>query len=153
MHLLGGGVLRQSIIRQERASYKTLLVRKNREMRLWELVIFLIAFLAIISLYEQRSPAFIISTILVAIITLGGTPYIYQQFKHPRYVLTSAELIIYLGRREERYPLIQIERTYDLPHFFRLNGKKRPLLVSNAFLEDLSDELSRIERQNKKKKR
>lgn len=149
----GGCGLPERIIREESSSYKTLLVRKNREMRVWELVLFLLGLFAIISLYEARSPAFITSTVLLAIVALAVTPYTYRQIKRPRYVLTTTELIFYFGNREERFPLAQVERTYDLPHFVRLNGKKRPLLVSNAFLEDLFEQLDKLQRQNKKKKR
>lgn len=140
----------QDIIREERTSYGTLLVRKNWEMRLWELIVFLLPFFVIMSLYEARTPAFMTSTVLAAIVSLFGTPYVYQHIKRPRYVLTAGELCIFLGNRETRYPLTHVSRTHDLPHFVRLNGKKRPLLVSNTFLQDLFDQLDQKNKQIKR---
>lgn len=133
-----------SVIYEEQTPYTVLLYRKSGLMRLWETVLFLTGFAGVFWFYPYRSSPFIMATIAMAATVIFGFPALFRAVYRPRYTLYKDKLVIHMGKRMEEIPLAQIEPAYDLPYFFRIQGKRRPLLVSNQFLNELQAQLEII---------
>ncbi|BCU80473.1 hypothetical protein JIR001_02560 [Polycladomyces abyssicola] len=135
-----------SVIYEEQTPYSVLLYRKSGLMRLLETGLFLAGFAGLFLLFPYRSVPFIMGTIVVAAVVIFGFPALFRALYRPRYVLYEDKLVIYMGNQREEIPLVQIEPAYDLPYIFRIRGKRRPLLVSNQFVDQLQAQLEIIRR-------
>ncbi|MCS1352142.1 hypothetical protein [Mechercharimyces sp. CAU 1602] len=135
-----------SVIREEATSYTILLYRKSPTTRYIEMGLFLVGFFVLLSFFEVRSTPFIIALLMVAAVIMFGFPVLYRVVVHPRYALYADRLEVRVGRKTSVYPLLDLERTYDLGHIFRskLHNKKIYLLVSDDFLTALRSQLKKV---------
>jgi hypothetical protein len=134
------------VIYEEQTPYSVLIYRKSGLMRLLETGLFLAGFAGVFLLFPYRSAPFIMGTIVVAAAVIFGFPALFRALYRPRYVLYEDKLVIHMGNKSEEIPLVQIEPAYDLPYIFRVRGKRRPLLVSNQFVDQLQAQLEIIRR-------
>jgi hypothetical protein len=141
-----GGEMDSSVIYAEETPYSVLLYRKSGLMRLVETGLFLAGFAGVFLLFPYRSTPFIMGTIVAAAVVIFGFPALFRALYRPRYVLYEDKLVIHMGNRREEIPLVHIEPAYDLPYIFQIQGKRRPLLVSNQFLDQLQAQLEIIRR-------
>lgn len=136
---------------EESSSYQTLLYRKNRTMRYVEIVIFLVGLGLIWSLLIYRTASFNIAVISLAVILYFISPLFYRIIAKPHYALYADRLEVRTGKKVESIPLVEIIREHDLPYIYRIRKKRTPVLVSNAFLDELNAQLEVIKRGSKKR--
>lgn len=139
------------VIIKEVSSYKTLLFRKGMAYRILETVIFILGIIIAFYMIGENNLQFKLSAVAIAALVVGGSPFVYQALLHPTYTLTKTELWISVGQKEQMVPLANISPSYDLRYMYYLNGKKKPLMVSDQFLEVLNQELWRIRHLKKHK--
>ncbi len=139
-----------NIIQQEMPTYGTLFFRKSSKVRLFETLLFVILVFFMYASYGYTT-FFKLAAVISAIISVSISPLIYKLLYQPEYLLTETELIIKTFKKEERIPLVLMEKTYDLRYFYYIKGEKRIVAVSNSFLEQLDHQLLLIKKANKKK--
>lgn len=137
-----------AVIRQESPGYGTLLLRKSGKVKMGETLIFIVILILLYAFLGYNHPYFKLGAVLIAIASLGLSPILYKGLVKPIYTLTETELVIQKRNKEERIPIVNIKPSYDLRFIFVINGEKRVLSVSDAFLEELN---KRIELLNQKK--
>ncbi|OYD06781.1 hypothetical protein [Paludifilum halophilum] len=133
-------------IHEETTSYKVLLYRKNRALRLWEIGVFLVGLFGAAPYFEFRSPGFVAVLVLLGVAVMGLVPALYRVIYRPRYILYPRELVIHFGGRRNTYALTQVKPAYDMPYVYRIQDRKISLLVSDAFIESLETRRQMIER-------
>ncbi|PTX58887.1 hypothetical protein C8P63_11469 [Melghirimyces profundicolus] len=128
-----------SPIREEKTSYTVLLYRKSRGLRLAEMGLFLAGLLMMVPFFEKvRSTPFIVALLLWAGVLMTGVPALYRLLLRPAYTLYPDRLVIRFSGRREEVALSRVKPSHVLPHVYEIDGKRRPLLVSDDFLEDLN---------------
>lgn len=134
------------LMMEEKTSYPTLLLRKNRLMKLLETIFFIAGLGIILLLFEFRSPAMITASFVLAIFSFVLVPFVYWLILRPHYLLYSDRLIVKMGRKQETYTLSQMERDLGLSYLYLVGDKRVFLLVSDDFLEGLNSQLEVIRR-------
>ncbi|MCF6093760.1 hypothetical protein L1765_07175 [Microaerobacter geothermalis] len=137
------------IIIREESSYKALLLRKSWRMKMGETLFFIFALLALGLILNSDSTTYKIGAFVAAALVVGLAPFFYRYWLKPVYTLTRKELIIETRNKKMRIPLSKVDTSYDLRHFFLIDGKKTPLMVSDQFISQLTKE---IEKRNRRKK-
>ena len=128
-------------IYRETTAYTVLLYRKSRGLRLTEMGLFLAGLLAVLPFLEIRSAPFIGFLLLWGAAVMAGVPALFRVLRRPSYTLFQDRLVFETGGKREEVPLSQVERSFDFPYIYRIKGKKRPLLVSDEFLDALNVQL------------
>jgi hypothetical protein len=133
-------------ISEERLSYKVLLFRKNKGMRLFESVIFLLGLGLVWTSFPARSSSFIMGLVADILITLFSPPAIYLLLFRPHYLLFSDRLEIRWGGRKRVLLLKDLEQEFGLPYVYLSGSRKVAILVSDAFLGALNGQLEVVKR-------
>ncbi|SMO88990.1 hypothetical protein [Melghirimyces algeriensis] len=133
-------------IHQEKTFYTVLLYRKSKGLRLVEMGVFLVGLLTMIPFFEVRSTPFVLALLGWSVAVMVGIPGIYRVIWQPMYTLYPDRLVIQTLQRREEIPLSKVESAHDLPYIYRVDGKKRFLLVSDSFLESLNTQLELVKR-------
>ncbi|SFJ73586.1 hypothetical protein [Thermoflavimicrobium dichotomicum] len=133
-------------IREECSSYQVLLTRKTRMMRIMDNLVVLLGLLVLLPFFEWRSTPFILAFLFFVLLVFIISPLIYLYIFHPRYTLYSDRLVVRIGKKVDTILLTEIEQEYDLRYYFRIRGKRTPLLVSDSFIDELNYQLEVIKR-------
>ncbi|MCG0314674.1 MAG: hypothetical protein L5657_08500 [Calditerricola sp.] len=133
----------RAILREERPTYRLLLLRKNHVMKRGETAAFLIGLVLLGEVVGYGSTAFKVGAIGLAIAVLAVSPLFWKWWWQPRYVLTPDELVVETRRARRVIPLETIAPAYDLRFIYRIDGRRTPLPVSDAFLDVLEEQLVR----------
>lgn len=136
----------QKLLKEEKTSYTTLLLRKNRFMKTVETLFFLLGLGIIFILFEFRSPAMIMASFGLAIFTFVFVPFIHWMVLRPHYQLFNDHLVVQIGRKKESFLLSQMVKDFGLSYAYMVGDKRVLLLVSNDFLESLDVQLEVIRR-------
>ncbi len=139
------------VIRDEYADYKTIFFRKSMRYKLIETLVFFILLIILINLVDTSTTEFKLGAIAIAALTLGLSPLLYKLVAKPRHILTDKELTIEKFGKKRTVPLTAVEETYDLRFFYKVEGKKMPLMISDDFIEDLDQKLEEIKKVREKK--
>ncbi|MBA4544134.1 MULTISPECIES: hypothetical protein [Thermoactinomyces] len=137
---------KQQLVREERSSYKVLLFRKSKRMRLFESLIFLLGLGAVWLSCPPRSSGFIMGLVADILITLFLPPAIYLFLFRPHYLLFPDRLEICWGKRKKVLPLRDLEQEFGLPYVYLFGSRKIAILVSDAFLGALNGQLEVVKR-------
>ncbi|RAL22046.1 hypothetical protein [Thermoflavimicrobium daqui] len=138
--------MNQQPIYEEKTSYRVLLTRKNRMMKIIENGFILLGLFLLLVFFEWRSMTFIIGFVILIIFILFVIPFLYLLMFHPRYILYNDRLVVQIGNRTDSIPISEIKHSQDLPYYFQIRGKRTPLLVSDECLEHLNLQLEVIKR-------
>ncbi len=139
------------VIRDEYADYKTIFFRKSMRYKLIETLVFIILLFILITLVDTSTTTFKVGALSLGVATLGLSPLLYKWVAKPRHILTDRELIIEKFGKQRVIPMTAVEETYDLRFFYSIEGKKIPLMISDAFIEDLDEKIEEIAKAKEKK--
>jgi hypothetical protein len=139
------------VIRDEYATYKTIFFRKSTRFKVVETLVFIILLVVLIGLVDTSSTEFKVGALGLGALTLGLSPLLYMLVVRPRHILTSNELIIERFGKQRAVALTSVEETYDLRFFYKIEGKKMPLMISDGFINDLDQKIEEIKKTQQKK--
>jgi hypothetical protein len=130
----------------ERTSYLTLLYRKSPALRLLETGLFLAGFALLFLRFSPGSPELLRWSVILALAVLTVTPAMYLLVVMPTYTLYPDRLVVRKGRREEEWPLAEMEKEYGLPFIYTVRGRRVHVMAGNEFLQELNVRLEGIKR-------
>jgi capsular polysaccharide biosynthesis protein len=133
-----------NILRHEEASAKDIYLKRPFKYKIIETLLYVIVMFGLLSFIPQNSTALFITAMAAAIIIVGFAPAIYKAILHPTYKLSRTHLIIKVGKNEESVPLNELRRDSAWKPTYRASGKKYYVMASQAFLEELDKQITRM---------
>ncbi len=138
------------VIRDEYADYKTIFFRKSMRYKVIETLVFIGLVVILLGFVEPSTTEFKLGALGAGVLTLALSPLLFQLVVRPRHILTDNELILERSGRQRKVALGAVEETNDLRFFYRIEGKKMPLMISDDFIADLDSKLDQLKREKKR---
>ena len=138
------------VIRDEYADYKTIFFRKSVRYKVIETLVFIVLVLILLGFVEPSTTEFKVGAISAGVLTLGLSPLLFKLIVRPRHILTDNELILERYGKRRVVALGAVEETNDLRFFYKIEGKKMPLMISDDFIADLDSKLDQLKREKKR---
>ncbi|AMA74254.1 MULTISPECIES: hypothetical protein [Aneurinibacillus] len=138
-----------NVLRHEEASAKDIYLRRPFKYKFIETILYVFVMFGILSLLPKSSVAVFIVAMVAAIVIVGFAPFIYKVLLHPAYKLSRTHLLIRIGKTEESVPLHELQRTSTWNSTYRANGKKYHIMASQEFLEELDNQIARVQKRGK----
>lgn len=138
------------VIRDEYADYKTIFFRKSMRYKVIETLVFIGLVVILLGFVEPSTTEFKLGALGAGVLTLALSPLLFQMVVRPRHILTDNELILERSGKQRKVALGAVEETNDLRFFYRIEGKKMPLMISDDFIADLDNKLDQLKREKKR---
>lgn len=138
------------VIRDEYADYKTIFFRKSMRYKVIETLVFIGLVVILLGFVEPSTTEFKLGALGAGVLTLALSPLLFQLVVRPRHILTDNELILERSGKQRKVALGAVEETNDLRFFYRIEGKKMPLMISDDFIADLDSKLDQLKREKKR---